>query len=191
MSKDYLIKLRSKFKEFAKIYGVLDIILYGSSVKGKLNPQDLDLLLIFNNLTLKERLDTLGKFKKLLSGVKGNFDVKTINLIELFDKNLLSRQGILIEGYSLINDKILAESLGFKGFSLFSYRLGNLDHNDKTKFTYALIGRKGEGIIKKLGADHIGKGAILVPIENSIIFVEFLDSWKLKYKKKDVLISSI
>ena len=74
---------------------------------------------------------------------------------------------------------------------LFSYSLKKLNHNEKTKFTYSLIGRNSEGIVKKVKGESLGKGAVIVPIENGLIFEEFLEKWKLDYKRKNILVSSI
>jgi len=118
-------------------------------------------------------------------------DIKTINLLELFEKEFLARQGIFIEGYSLLHNVVFSERLGFESYALFTYNLKNLSHNEKTKFTYALIGRNSEGMIKELNAKPLGKGAIIVPIKNSLVFEDFLQKWKINYKKKDILISLI
>ena len=57
-----------------------------------------------------------------------------------------------MEGYSLLSDMALAEKIGFKGYALFTYNLQKLNHNEKTKFIYALSGRKTEGLIKKISS---------------------------------------
>lgn len=191
MLKSYLKSLRLISKKFSKDKRIFDIILYGSAVKGKEAPEDFDILLIFLDTNLRDRLDIVKKFKTSLRRNFKNMDVKTINLYELFDKNFLARQGILVEGQSLLYGGPLSRRLGFRGYTLFSYTLKNLNHNEKTKFTYALIGRKDRGIIKKLNAEPVGKGAIIVPVENSLIFEDFLKKWKINYKIKKILISLI
>ena len=77
------------------------------------------------------------------------------------------------------------------GYSLFSYVLSNLNNSQKTLFIYSLSGRgKEEGMVKKVKGQSLGKGAFLVPIENSFLFEQFLDKWKLKYNKRNVLVPS-
>ena len=189
MPKDYLNYLTLESKKFAKKNDVFDIILYGSFVKGKDEARDIDILVIFKQKNLKERTDLVQDFKEILTKKINNIDLKTINLRELFEKELLARQSILVEGYSLLSDMALAEKIGFKGYALFTYNLQKLNHNEKTKFTYALSGRKTEGLKGKVKAEHLGKGVVLVPINKSSIFESFLKEWKIKYKSKKVLAS--
>lgn len=189
MLENYLKYLTSECKKFAKKYDVFDIVIYGSAMKGKEKARDIDLLLIFKGRKLKERVDISQELKEILHKKIEKIDIKTINLEELFEKEFLARQGIFVEGYSLLHEIDFSKKLGFIGYALFTHNLKNLNHNEKTKFTYALIGRNSQGMIKQLNAEPLGKGAILVPIKNSLIFENFLQKWKLDYKKKIILVS--
>ena len=104
-------------------------------------------------------------------------------------KSMLARQGIIAEGYSLVDNAPFANKLGFYGYVIFTYNLKNLDHNKKTRFTYALIGRENkEGIIKLTGARVLGKGAVAVPSEKSILFLNFLERWNINFIERKALI---
>lgn len=189
MLKNYSAYLISKCKKLAEQYNIFDVVLYGSAVKGRDEPRDTDLLLIFREEPLKERAKIAQNIKEILGKKISNIDIKTINLRELFEKDFLARQAILTEGYSLLYNSPLSERLGFKSYALFTYNLKNLNHNEKTKFTYALIGRKTDGITKQLSVRPLGKGAVIVPIKNSLIFESFLQRWRLNYKKSSILLS--
>jgi len=191
MPKDYLNYLTLESKKFAKKNDVFDIILYGSFVKGKDEARDIDILVIFKQKNLKERTDLVQDFKEILTKKINNIDLKTINLRELFEKEFLARQSILVEGYSLLSDMALAEKIGFKGYALFTYNLQKLNHNEKTKFTYALIGRNSEGIVKQLGGISLGRGALIIPIGNGLVFENFLLKWGVSFNKKAILISEL
>lgn len=65
----------------------------------------------------------------------------------------------------------------------------NLGHNEKTRFTYALSRTEGKGIRDKLYIESLGRGAVLVPVENSSVFESFLQQWKVTCEKKKILIS--
>ncbi len=188
MWKHYLKSLKLISRRFFRNEKLFDIILYGSVVKGKDEPRDIDIALIFLDAGIKERLEIAQKFKKNLpKGLK--FDIQTLNAADFFDAGFFARHGILIEGYSLVSNKKFSEKLGFKGYSLFSYKLGNLDHNKKTLFIYSLSGRgETEGMVKKVNGESIGRGAFFVPIENSLIFEQFLDKWRIKYLKRNILV---
>jgi len=187
MQKNYLKYLTSVSKKFAKQYDIFDIILYGSAVKGKEQFRDTDILLLFKEQKLKKRAEIAQELKEILSKNIENIDIKTINLKELFEKDFLAKQSIIIEGYSLLYYIHFCKRLGFNGYMLITYNLKNLNHNQKTRFTYSLIGRNEEGIIKKLNIEYLGKGAMMVPSENSLIFEEFLQKWEIDYKKKYIL----
>ncbi|OIO41706.1 hypothetical protein COU56_03510 [Candidatus Pacearchaeota archaeon CG10_big_fil_rev_8_21_14_0_10_31_9] len=188
MSEDYLKFLILVSKDFRKKQGIVDIILYGSSVKGKINPRDVDIAILFDNFSIDKRLGILREYKEKIKKKINNPDIIQINLSEFFDSHFLARESIIVEGYSLINNKPFSETLGFFGYMLFTYTLKGLNHNDKTKFTYSLIGRgKNKGILKGLNAEPIGKGAVLIPIGNSYVFDEFLKKWNIKYKSRKVL----
>ena len=192
IQKDYLRLLESESRAFEKDKSIFDIIIYGSNVKGKIEARDIDILIIFKEKPLEERAEITQKFKEKISRKIGKIDIKTINLSELFEANFLARQSILTEGYSLIDCLPISEKIGFLSYSLFTYKLKNLNHNDKTKFTYSLIGRgKNQGILKKLNAKPLGKGAVLLPTQNSSFFDDFLKIWKIDYNKRNILMSEL
>src|SRR3989338_5720745 len=99
---------------------IFDIVIYGSYVKSKKEPNDIDIVIVFFNESLNERLSFAQEFKNKLKEKIKNLDIKAINLPELFDKNFLARAGITSEGYSLLTDSPFSLKMGFKGYSLFS-----------------------------------------------------------------------
>ena len=64
MSEDYLKFLILVSKDFRKKQGIVDIILYGSSVKGKINPRDVDIAILFDNFSIDKRLGILREYKE-------------------------------------------------------------------------------------------------------------------------------
>src|SRR3990167_1340567 len=91
---------------------VFDIVLYGSSVRGKGKPRDIDIMLILKNVDRKEYYDIPYMFRKEIEGKEIKVDVKGMFLEELFSPELLARQGLIIEGYSLIKKEYLGKMLG-------------------------------------------------------------------------------
>ena len=189
MLNNYLKYLKLISKQFRKEKKIFDIVAYGSSVRNKENPNDLDIVIICTSSSFNDRLSLAQEFKERIKSKIKNPDVKAINLTELFDKNFLARQGILVDGYSLFDSIFISKKLGFNGYSLFTYNLKKLDHNKKTQFTYSLIGRRKEGILKLINAVYLGKGVIAIPSENSSIFEDFLKKWNVDYKEKKILIA--
>ena len=134
--------------------------------------------------------DLIQKIKSLL---EKSFDIpldfKSMLITDFFKPEFLARQGIILEGISLIDGKQAASKFGFKAFKLFTYDLANLNNTKKTQYVYAVNGRYSEGILKKLEGKNLGKGVIIVPIRNSLEFEEFLESWNVNFKAQDILVS--
>jgi len=62
--------------------------------------------------------------------------------------------------------------------------LKNLSLTGKTKFQYALKGRGDrKGVSSQLGGISIGIGSILIPVEKSELFKEFLARWEVNYRE--------
>ena len=168
---------------------IFDIVVYGSSVKGKADARDLDIAVIFLEGTLRERLDKIQAIKnKLKQKITKKIDIKQILLQDLFSSDFLARTGILLEGESVFKGKKFCETLGFKAFSLFWYTLKGLTHSQKVKFNYILAGRNSlKGMLKNLEGERLANGAVKIPIQNSIEFEEVLKANKIEHKKKDIL----
>jgi len=188
MQNNLLKYLNSKAKKFSN-KNIFDIVIYGSSIKSKEFPRDTDIAIIFFDKSLKERLEISQNFKNLIKDKIPNPDVKGINLSEFLDSSFMARQGILVEGKSLITNSPLSLKIGFDSYFLFTYSLKNLNLNEKTKFTYALIGRTNKGMIEKTKAKSLGKGVFIVPVETSVLFEDFLKEWKINFELKKILIS--
>ena len=166
---------------------IFDIVLYGSSVKGKTKPNDLDILIIFKEGKLKDRLEKSQQIKKKIT-FDGKIDIKNILWEELFKEELFARSGIFLEGISIFDNKPLAKKIGFESYSLFIYNLKDKNHNEKVKFNYILSGRNSEGIIKKLSGKHLAPGVVQIPINNSLEFEEVLKKSNINYSKNNILV---
>jgi len=187
MQENYLKLLELESKKYKKNKDLFDIVLYGSVVKGKRRVNDFDVLLIFIHSSLEERVKIVQSFKNNLKLEK--LDIKTINLSELFDKNFLARQGIILEGVSLIDKRPIREKLGFESFGLFKIETKNLSNTKKVKFSYSLNGRREEkGFLKKVEGEKISQQIIQIPIKNLDLFKEYLENLKINYKLKQILV---
>lgn len=183
-----LKQLKKLLESEKKDKSIFDIIIYGSSVKGKSFALDTDIAVIFLEGSLRERLDKIQEIKNKLKSANDNIDIKQILITDLFSSDFLARAGILLEGVSIFRDKKLCEIMGFKAKTLFWYELKGLNHTQKVKFNYILAGRNSmEGILKDFEGERIANGAVKIPIEKSIGFEEILINNKVSYKKKDIL----
>lgn len=168
---------------------IFDIVLYGSTVKGKTTPDDIDIVVIFKEGTLKDRLTKIQFIKKKIRLDK-KIDIKSILLEELFQEKFFARSGIFLEGMSLIDGKPFSDKIGYLGFIIFIYSLQDKSHTEKVKFNYILSGRNSMGIVKKLEGKRLASGVIQIPIKNSLEFEEVLTKHKINYFRKNVLIQA-
>lgn len=183
-----LNKLKKYLESEKKDKNLFDIIIYGSFVKGKYIPNDIDILVIFLNGELRERLNRIQEIKNKLKVLKINIDIKQILLKELFSSDFFARTGILLEGVSVFKNKKFSEILGFKAYTLFWYSINHLTHTQKVKFNYILSGRNSsEGIIKNLNGERLVNSAIKIPLERTLEFEDILKKNKINYKKRDIL----
>ena len=181
---DKLMEVAKKFKK--KHRKVFDIVLYGSSVKGKEEPNDYDFMLLLRGAREGERFDLAFEFKEKLLDLgfpHEKLDVKAINLESLWDPNYLATPGIIIEGFSLTKGKLIHELMNGEGYSLFNINLHGLDKNQRKKFNYALKGRNGDGgVLKEINGKYLGPWVVLIPIESTYKFKEFLDFWGVEFE---------
>src|SRR3989304_6680246 len=177
-----LLESEKKSKE------IFDIVIFGSLMKGEEKPRDIDILVIFLEGTLRERLEKIQKIKfNLKKIINEEIDIKEILLKDLFSPNFLAREGIFLEGFSVFNNRNFSETIGFRGHSLFWYNLKEMSHAQKVKFNYILAGRGTRGVIEQLEGERIVNGAVKIPIKNSLVFEGILKANKVDYRKKNVL----
>lgn len=180
------IKLKNKIKELVKNSDIKDIILFGSAVRGKENPKDIDILVLF-----KEKIDKEKEYEIRKALEK---DFSKISIISKTEKTVLepsfdAREGLLFEGISLITDKRISEFYGFFPYGLFRYDFKNWSNLQKTKFYYALNGRgDNKGVLDVLNGIKFSDNVILLPVESIESFKKFLESWEINFKYIPILI---
>ena len=106
---------RTASKKYAEIE---DIILFGSFMRGKANPDDIDILVLFKN---KVNKDIEYEIKKSLSNIIKNISIISKTAETAKEASFDGREGMLFEGYSLINSRFIASDSGFASFLFFLY----------------------------------------------------------------------
>ncbi len=184
-----LNELKKSLKSERQDKKIFDIVVFGSSVKGKDAPGDIDIAVIFREGTLKERLNKIQEIKKKIN-IDKKVDIKAMMLDDLFKEEFFGRSGIILEGISLFNGKAFSEKIDLTGWSLFYYNLKEKSHSEKVKINYLLSGRKSPGIVKSLEGKYLSPGTVLIPIKNSLEFEEVLKKQKISFEKKNILIQN-
>jgi predicted nucleotidyltransferase len=180
-------KLRNKLKKIAKENKDLeDIILFGSSVRGKENPSDIDILVIF-----KEKINKNLEYdiRKTLEKEVRNISIISKTKKTLKDPSFDARESYLSEGISLITKEDIASTFGFSALGLFKYGTSRLKNLKKTKFYYALNGRGSEeGVAVKLGCIKLSNNILLVKRDKVEEIMIFFSSHEIDYSYMPILI---
>jgi len=175
------ILINKNLQEFVSSHPeVEDVILFGSAVRGKENPSDHDVLVIFSE---KVNVEKEYQIKAILKKQFKNISIISKTKKNISDSAFDARESVLFEGFSLVTGKNLAQEFGFSSFGMFKYNFGTWNKLQKTKFYYALNGRNGkEGMSSQMGCIKISDNVILVPLNQIEPFRGFLESWKMDYK---------
>lgn len=168
-----MVILKKNLQKILKKYdSVKDIIIFGSFVKGKDRPNDIDLAFIVDKRDLK-----------LVPLIKKDLGLEKVHLEFLKAEEIYFHTlflSLINEGYSVKKGKYLREILKTKPMRLYSYNLKHLDRSKKTLFGIAL-----NKTLVKIGGEKVGAGVVLIPINQTSYFEDFLDVWGLKYKTKE------
>jgi predicted nucleotidyltransferase len=173
MNSKILLKIKNDFKKYLKDKGIFEIVLFGSFVKGKENPADIDIAMI-----------TSEKIKIEMEG----YHISVIPLRDFFDNPPLLITTLLKEGYSLKKNKLFSENYRFSSRVLYNYELREINPSLKVKIVNLLRGTKiNKGLVEHNDGEWIANQVFIVPVFNDSIIERFLINFKVKYKKHYIL----
>ena len=174
MSLKNLSQIRSKLKKYLSDKEILDIIIFGSAVKGKILPRDIDIAII----TKKE-------IKVNISG----FHISILKPEDFFVKVPSIVHTLLREGYSLKNEKSFSEVYNFSSRVLFKYDLVSLKASVRVKIVNILRGKSNEkGLVRENSGEWLANQVFIVPAENQHIFEKLFLNFGVKFSKYYILI---
>lgn len=173
MKSEILLKAKHKLSKLLKDKEILDIIVFGSAIKGKASPNDIDIAIISD--------------KSFSPGIEG-YHVSQISPREFFLSHPTLASTLLKEGYSLKHNCFLSEKLRFKPRILFSYSLSDLSASKKVQFVNILRGKSGtKGLIEESKGEWLANQVFVLPIENDYLFEKLFQNFNIKYKKSYIL----
>ena len=168
------LSIKSKLKNILKSRDILDVILFGSSIKGKTFPKDIDIAVITN--------------KPVLEDIKG-FHISTLKSQDFFLNPPTLVNTLLREGYSLKYEKFFAERYQFSSKVLFTYKIASLKPSQKVKVVTILRGKKKEaGIVEEYHGKWLAKQVFTVPLASAYLFEQFFLNFSIPFKKYFILI---
>lgn len=176
-------------ENFLKNAEILDILLFGSATKGKENPNDIDLLVIYINSS-REILDINYRLRKELKKININAEIIGKIYNDIFKPEFFAKESIFREGFSLKQKKFMSECFGYFSLVLLKYSLGSMNKSKRMQFYYSLYGRdKGGGILKKYGCHKFANTIMLSKVNNLELIKAFLEKWNIKFIEVPLLVS--
>jgi|SRR3989344_1160205 len=169
-----LEKLTQKLKKLLKNYKILeDIIIFGSLIREKSNPKDIDIALLVNQKNEFEIDRIKEEINKIIPDL--NIDASAvISIKELYHPIWIS---IIKEGFSISKGKFFSDIYGIKATKLYKYSIKKLTPVQKVQFD------RGLGVlIKKLEGIKLVRTIALIPLEKSEQFEEFLKTWGIEFE---------
>lgn len=168
-----ILLIKNKLKKYLKDKEILDIIVFGSFIKGKADAKDIDIAIITEkNLSLN------------LNG----FHVSIIKPKEFFVNPPSLINTLLREGFSLKNNKSFSQLYEFSNKVLFTYRLENLNASEKVKVVSILRGKNGKkGLVEQENGNWLANQVFFMPVEKEHIFSQFFFNFKVKFTKSYIL----
>ena len=158
--------LTKKLKILLKNKQIIDIIIFGSKSKNKISPRDIDIIILLN--------EKRNEFKEMVISLVPNADVQLISLEDIY-KNIFVT--LLEEGFSVRKNNYLHNLYGLKPVKLYKYSLKQLTPSKKVMFE--------RGIKAVKGIKRQSNSVVLVPIENTGEFEDFLRQWDLDIDTKE------
>lgn len=166
---------------------MVDIFLFGSALKSKEKPGDVDVIALFRDKNFEKIEDVLYTIKQAGDKLNLIIHAEPITVDNVFMEPVYT--SIIHEGFSIKFMKFIRDMLNFKSYVLFTYNLEKKKQSEKVRFSYALYGRKkGEGLLAALKGKVIGKSSMLVPVEKQEAIKPFFREWGVTYKEQKVSI---
>ncbi len=155
--------IAQKLRPLLKDKDIIDVVVFGSTAKGKIRPADVDLAIFaegdVDKLRLRKRVSTL--FSKPIH----------LQFVSLRDYDSIFLVTLIREGYSVKHNSYLSELYKLRPVVLYKYDLRRLTPSQKVLFSRGL---KNFKTIEK-----IANRMVLVPTSISDEFESFLRHWKI------------
>ena len=165
---------------------VLDVVVIGSVLRGKAEPKDVDVLLIFKS---KTNTDVAHELRKKMEKHFAVVEVVQVTYAQLLSPAFKARSAYLF-GYSILYESFISEAMGYGAKVLFKYSLEGFAQTKRMRLQYALYGRDSKsGIARLLELEKFAPTIFLCPLGNAERFKEFLEQWGIVHEQYPVLFS--
>jgi len=165
--------LKRLLKRYKSVY---DFIIFGSAVKGKMNPNDMDIAVITSTIDPA----IIGEIKTGIDSEIRSAHVQVINYGDFLRSKL--PYYMLLEGYSVKEGDFISGKLKVSRKVLYTFDLQEMAQTKKVMFNKGL-----KAVISSTNSEKVGKGALLAPVNKSGEVEDFLMKWKRKIRKKEFI----
>lgn len=164
--------IRNKLNKIIKKEDILDVILFGSAIKGKPVPGDIDVAVISENEIVSNLFNM------------DEFHFSFLKPLDFFKRRITLLNTLFREGYSLKFNKSFSELYGFRNKVLFIYELKGLSNSKKVKIVNILRGKKSsKGLVVENNGNWLANQVFIVPVSSEYIFEKFFVSLGIKFTK--------
>jgi predicted nucleotidyltransferase len=164
--------IRNKLNKIIKKDNILDVILFGSSIKGKPAPGDIDIAIISENEIAPDLFNLNG------------FHFSFLKPLDFFKRRITLLNTLFREGYSLKFNKPFSELYGFKNKVLFIYELKGLNSSKKVKIVNILRGKKNSnGLVAENNGNWLANRVFVIPVNHEYILENFFVRFGIKFVK--------
>ena len=172
MESERLSEIMNYQKKLKKLLNneIVDIILFGSFVKGGFS-KDIDIALM-----VKDKLNIEDIKKEINEIIKEEKDIQIIDLDSIYSPIWLT---LIKEGFSVKKNKFFFELYKIEPVVLYKYSLEKLTNVQKVQFERGIkqiLGDKGT---------YLTRSVVVVPIDLKNRFMDFLKTWDIYYECKE------
>lgn len=180
------LSILSKIAKKQKTDDIVDVILFGSAARGKEEPRDFDICVVFRDkIDFKKIRDIEKEYERHKMVIHLSF----LTADNFFTKPHSLAKTLLLEGKSLFTSKKVSSNYGLAGKTIFLYKLKDMKPSEKVKFIHALKGRrKNEGILSTIKDKLLAPSFIMIPTSEEHKIVSILDYWNVSYKRIKLLL---
>lgn len=185
MQSEVYRKIEKTVAEMKKVGGIVGIVLFGSYSRGDYDEgSDIDLLIIFKDKDQLRR--NQNEIYKITAKSDLFLQAITLTLDELKKSPLLKSATRDGETYFAEDEVKHLFTPVHKPYALITYTTKNLNPKERVAFTHGLAGRgrgkyRYNGLLGKLSGYKVGRGVIMIPLENMNILTDYLDEKGVDY----------
>lgn len=155
-------------------------------MRGKNEPNDIDILIIFKNKIDK---DVEYELKNTLLKINNKISITSTTDLNIKKSTFPAREGYLFEGLSLLKNEPISKQFGFSSFGLFITSTKIMENKDRTRYYYALNGRgTSNGFLNETNSIRFSDDLFIIPLESIEKAKEFFGFWRIKTQYIPLLI---